>query len=185
MNRTILVPPDLTGPPLRALQEWLGIAPEREVELLTALLTASLDMCEAFTGAVQLATTFEETLPIQGGWLSLRSRPVHAIVAVEGIPAEGARFALPIADYAIDITADGTGRVRVIKQGAAGRVAVRCMVGKSPVWAALPGGIRHGIVSLAAHYYRNRDRQGSTAPDGPPPAAVAALWRPHRRVRLT
>ena len=47
-------------------------------------------------------------------------------------------------------------------------------------WSALDPGLRQGIVRYAAHQYRERDSGSSEAP----PAAVAALWRPYRRVML-
>lgn len=50
-------------------------------------------------------------------------------------------------------------------------------------WADLPEAVRHGIIRLAAHLYRERDRDGDGAPVAPP-AAVAALWRPWRAMRL-
>ncbi|WP_346729392.1 head-tail connector protein [Qipengyuania pacifica] len=46
-------------------------------------------------------------------------------------------------------------------------------------WNALDETLRHGIVRFAAHQYRERDE--GTAPL---PAAIAALWRPYRPVRL-
>ena len=39
--------------------------------------------------------------------------------------------------------------------------------------------LRHGIVRLAAHQYRERDEGAAVLP-----AAVIALWRPYRMVRL-
>ena len=47
-------------------------------------------------------------------------------------------------------------------------------------WSALAEPLRHGIIRHAAHQYRERD----AAPAANPPTAVAALWRPFRRLRL-
>ena len=47
-------------------------------------------------------------------------------------------------------------------------------------WNALPTALAEGIVRFAAWLYRERDG----AVDRPPPAAVAALWRPYRAMRL-
>lgn len=47
-------------------------------------------------------------------------------------------------------------------------------------WNALPTALAEGIVRFAAWLYRERDG----AADRPPPAAVAALWRPYRTMRL-
>lgn len=47
-------------------------------------------------------------------------------------------------------------------------------------WPDLPEALRHGIIRHAAHHYRERDND----PASQPPAAVAALWRPWRALRL-
>jgi hypothetical protein len=49
-------------------------------------------------------------------------------------------------------------------------------------WADVPQGLRHGAIRLAAHLYRRRDDEADVST---PPAAVAALWRPWRRLHLT
>ena len=85
------------------------------------------------------------------------------------------------ANYAIELDADGGGRVLVRNSGAAGRIAVRFIAGLAGDWAALPDGLRHGVLRLAAHLYRARE---SDAPPALPPAAVAAMWRPWRQLRL-
>lgn len=181
MKRVIITPPVLAGAALAELKDWLAITTPREDAALTQLLRAALEMCEAFTGHMPLAATCEEVLSASGGWQTLATRPVQAITGVEGIPAEGARFALAAADYAIELAADGGALVRVLRQGSAGRVAVRFTAGMAEDWGDLPDGIRHGALRLAAHHYRQRDAGG-----GPPvpPAAVAALWRPWRLMRI-
>lgn len=47
-------------------------------------------------------------------------------------------------------------------------------------WADLAPALREGIIRFAAHLYR--DREAASASE--PPAAVAALWRPWRELRL-
>jgi uncharacterized phiE125 gp8 family phage protein len=182
MQRTIVAPAEVPGAALDELKQWLGIRTGAvgDDAALVALLRAALETCEAFTGSVPLACGIEEVLPATADWRTLSSKPVIAIAGIDGIPAEGARFALAADAYEADIEADGTGRVRVTGQGSAGRVAVRLTAGLAPAWELLPGAVRHGIVRLAAHHWRDRDG-GS---DAGPPAAVAALWRPWRRMRL-
>ena len=48
-------------------------------------------------------------------------------------------------------------------------------------WELLPEGIRQGVIRLAA--FQHREREGDQAAPVPP-SAVAALWRPWRRVHL-
>ena len=180
MQRTIVAPAELPGAALDELKQWLAVRSSTDDAVLTGLLRAALETCEAFTGSVPIACLCEEVVPACADWRALSARPVVAIAGIEGIPAEGARFALPPDSYEIDIDADGTGRVRVIRQGSAGRIAVRFTAGLAPTWELLPEGVRHGLIRLAAHNWRERDSAGDAAP----PAAVAALWRPWRRMRL-
>ena len=181
MKRTIVVPPVPAPEALAELKQWLAVTGSREDAALERLVGAALELCESFTGQMPLEATCEETLPAAASWQGLATRPVQAIVAVFGIPAEGPRFALPADAYALELDADGGARVRVVRPGAAGRIAVRFVAGLAPTWADLPDSLRHGIVRLAAHQHRVRD-DGSAQPL--PPAAVAALWRPWRRMRV-
>lgn len=48
-------------------------------------------------------------------------------------------------------------------------------------WDDVPQALRHGTIRLAAHLYRRRDDEADSAT---PPASVAALWRPWRRLHL-
>ena len=182
MKRAIVTPAALDPGALADLKDWLGITIDADDAQLSALLRAGLDLCEDFTGIMPLQQDCEEVVPVRAEWTVLATRPVQAIVAVQGIPAEGSRFALPQGAYAIDLDADGSGRVRVNNPGSAGRIAVRFTAGFAPTWAGLPEALRHGVLRLAAHQYRQRESAG--AAEGSPPAAIAALWRPWRRLRL-
>lgn len=181
MKRAIVTPAALAPAALSELKDWLGITTVGDDAQLTALLRAALDMCEAFTGTMPLQQDCEELLPVSSAWQGLATRPVQAITALVGIPAEGARFTLPVQNYAIELDADGGGRVLVSNPAAAGRLAVRFTAGLVPDWASLPDGLRHGVLRLAAFQYREREGDRAVAL---PPAAVAALWRPWRRLRL-
>jgi len=182
MKRLIVTPAVLAPAALAELKDWLGITTAQDDAQLTALLRASLELCEQFTGLMPLQQSCEEVLPAAGEWQALSTRPVQAIAAIDGLPAEGARFALPVASYAIDLAADGSGLVRVSNPGSAGRIAVRFTAGLAPDWASLPDGLRHGVLRLGAFQYRAREDESALT--AMPPAAVAALWRPWRRMRL-
>lgn len=182
MKRAIITPYALAPAALTELKDWLGIASPADDSQLTALLRAAVEHCEDFTGLMPLEQSCEEILPVISSWQTLSTRPVQAIAQVQGIPAEGARLALAVDAYAIDLTADGAGRVRVISPGSAGRVAVRYTAGLATSWSALPEALRHGILRLAASQYRARESDGLAT--AMPPAAVGALWRPWRRLKL-
>jgi uncharacterized phiE125 gp8 family phage protein len=181
MKRLILTPPVLPPAALAELKDWLGITTAQDDGPLGAVLRAALELCEDFTGRMPLLAECEEVLGSGGGWQTLATRPVQAIASVEGIPTAGPRFALAPAAYELDLDADGGGRVRVLGAGAAARIAVRFTAGIAADWGTLPETLRHGAIRLAAH--QHRAREGDTAAPLPP-AAVAALWRPWRRMGL-
>ena len=181
MTRVIIVPPMPSPEALGELKQWLALTGSREDAMLERLIGAALELCEGFTGQLLLQATCEEVLGSANGWQSLATRPIQAILAVQGIPAEGARFALAADAYAIELDTDGGARVRVHSPGAAGRIAVRFVAGLAPSWNGLPESLRHGVIRLAAHQHRARE---NSAADPVPPAAVTALWRPWRRMRL-
>ncbi|WP_067784994.1 head-tail connector protein [Paraurantiacibacter namhicola] len=181
MNRTILVPPAPADAALRELKDWLAITNTAEDALLTGLIGAALEACEGFTGSLPLEATCEEILPAGGGWRGLTTRPVQAVLGMEGIPAEGSRFSFAPDAFEADLDAHGGAHVRIIRQGAAGRIAVRFIAGLAADWDSLPDALRHGVVRLAAELYRQRDESRASAN---PPSAVAALWRPWRRLRV-
>lgn len=180
MNRVILSPAVLPGAALAELKQWLGITLAGDDASLSALLAAALDICEGFTGQMPLEAECEELLPACAGWHALATRPVQAIGAIEGIGPDGIRFAIDPASYEIELEADGTGRVRLPSFAEEARVAVRFTAGLAADWEALPASLRHGLTRLAAHQHRQRENDGAA-----PPAAVVALWRPWRRMRLT
>ncbi|WBY16837.1 hypothetical protein PF049_01335 [Erythrobacteraceae bacterium WH01K] len=187
MQRTILAGPEL-GSALAELRGWLGVTRDAENALLSGLLGASCEACEAFTGIVPLALECESILPVVKNWQGIAAQPVQAALGMEGVPADGARFALASDAWATELGADGTACVRVVRPGSAGRVAVRYIAGLAADWESLPAGLKHGILRLAAHHYRSRgngaDGEVAAAPRAAPPAAIAALWRPWRIMRI-
>jgi uncharacterized phiE125 gp8 family phage protein len=117
---------------------------------------------------------------VTGEWQRLSIRPVRAVTGVTGIPADGPEFTLPVDAYGIDIDRNGDGWVRVGRQGSAGRVRVAYRAGIAADGTGVPDAIRHGIIRLAGEYHASRDGM-----EARPPAAVSALWRPWRRMRLS
>lgn len=182
MKRVIVTPAILPPAALAELKEWLGITTAQDDAPLAALLRAATEMCEDFTQVLPLTATCEETLVPSGEWQALRTRPVQAITAVEALATNGVRSPLDAAAYEVELDAHGGGWVRIRQPLAHTRVVVRFTAGVAPDWASLPEALRHGIVRLAAHQHRQRDSDGK---EPSPPAAVAALWRPWRRMRLS
>ncbi len=148
--------------------------------VLAGSLRSATALCEAFTGVALISRAVTETLAVRSEWQRLGRTPVLAITGVERVPADGSAFPLPVASYAVDIDAAGDGWVRVAQPGAAGRVRVSYTAGLAAEPGRVPEPLRHGIIQLAGHLLRERDRERGTEP----PASVVALWRPWRRMRL-
>lgn len=153
---------------------YLRVDGDAEDALIGGLLASAIAVCEAFTGEILLTREFAETLANSRAWQRLGRTPVRQIDAV----ADGSGAALEASAYAVDIDADGDGWLRSSADGGDVRVSYRA--GIADDWDAIPQAIGHGVVRLAAHLYSGRDE-----PTGAPPASVAALWRPFRRMRLT
>lgn len=181
MKRTIIIAPVLAQDALDELKDWLAVSTSIDDATLTALLRTALDLCEDFTGLVPVDATCEEVLRATGEWTRLATRPVQAITQAQTIGADGTRGPLAPEAYALDLDSDGGARFRLTRPVDAPRIAVRFTAGLVPDWAMLPDSLRHGALRLAAHAWRSRDEDALRAS---PPASIAALWRPWRRVAL-
>ncbi|MCE7798651.1 phage gp6-like head-tail connector protein [Sphingobium sufflavum] len=162
------------------LKDYLKISLGDEDGLLGDLLAAATDMAERFTGQILVDRAVAEVMPVTGEWQRLSIRPVRAVTGVMAVAANGAEQALAVDAYAIDIDRNGDGWVRVARQGAVGRVKVAYRAGIAANGAGVPEAIRHGIIRLAGEYHARREGL-----EVRPPAAVSALWRPWRRMRLS
>lgn len=158
---------------------YLRLASADEDVLIGRLIAAAIGLAERFTGTTLLSAPREAVLPAAcGAWQRLPATPVTAIA---GVAADGTGVAL---DHESDIDAAGDGWVRVTDAGGAGgaaRVRVAYVAGLAAGWGDLPAGLRQGVARLVAHLHAHRD----AADDRGPPAAVAALWQPWRRMRLS
>jgi uncharacterized phiE125 gp8 family phage protein len=176
----VIEKPPAPAAALGEVKAFLRVGHDGEDALIGALIAAASETCEQFTGRALLPRDLLETLPASAAWTRLGAAPVRAIAGVEALDAAGEGEALPADAYAIDIDAAGDGWVRVLRADGARRVRVSYSAGMAAEPEGLPEALRHGIVRLAAHLYTVRDGAGKEAP----PAAVTALWRPWRRLRL-
>jgi uncharacterized phiE125 gp8 family phage protein len=159
---------------LDEVKVFLRIDGADEDALLAGLVRTATDVAEAFTGQKLLTRDFSQVMAALPTWQMLVASPVVAITGVEA-----ANSALAGGDYEVDIDLAGDGWVRIIASPDR-RATVRYRAGLADNWNGLPEALRLGIVRLVAHLYTHRD----AADAGGAPAAVAALWRPWRRIRL-
>jgi uncharacterized phiE125 gp8 family phage protein len=164
--------------PLGALKAYLRISGAQEDGLLAQLLASTTGLCEQFIGQWLVVRQAREVVAARAAWQRLAARPVVAIGAVEAWSEAGVASVLPVEGYAVDIDAAGEAWVRVSVPGVA-RVRVTYSAGLVGDVAAVPAGLAQGIIRLAADHYATRE-----GAEVKPPAAVTALWRPWRRMRL-
>ncbi len=163
-----------------ALKTYLRIEQDDEDAALAALAASAISHSENYLGQVLIERDVVERLPVSDRWQRLGASPVRTIAGVTGSLETGASFTLASDAFAVDIDSNGDGWVRITTPGAAVRTDVAYRAGLRTVWEDLPEALLLGILRLAGHLHANRDRSDDTGP----PAAVAALLRPWRRMRL-
>jgi len=158
-------------------QAYVRIETGEEEAVLAGLIRTASALCEGFLNQVVIQRSFTEDLEASGGWERLSATPTAAISDVQGVDENGNASPLPTGDYSVDIDSSGDGWVRVSASWR--RVRVSGTAGLAPSENEVPEPIRQGILRLVAHLFTSRDGGG-----GDPPAAVTALWRPYRRLRV-
>ncbi len=175
-----LSPLSLDSAMLDEARAFLRIDQECDDPSLETILLAAIRHAEEFTGQLLIRRAVQQILPSSSQWQKLSVAPVVSVDALIGIPADGARFPIDPAHYTARIDGSGDGYVSVRRPGAAGRVEIEYTAGLSPSWDTLPESLRLGILRMTGYLFAHRDDPA----DAGPPAAVAALLRPWRRIRL-
>lgn len=164
---------------LSEAQAFTRIEIGEEEAVLAGLIRTASALCEAFLNRVVIARDFSIEVPASGLWERVPLTPVRAISSVVALDANGIETVLASNNYAVDIDSSSDGWVRAADPNGAGRVRVTGTAGMADNENGVPEPIRQGVLRLAAHLFTARDGEGSE-----PPAAVTALWRPYRRLRL-
>lgn len=165
---------------LAELKAFLRISVDEEDALLSGFLRAAAEQCEAFTDRALIERTVEELVAASGDRIRLTAGPVRGIDSVAAIDEAGEATPLDEAAVTTEIDAAGEGWVRPNAGTDAKRLRVTYRAGMAADRNGVPEMLRHGIVRLAADHYLRRGE----AQDAGMPAAVTALWRPWRRLRL-
>lgn len=151
------MPPATVAGAAGAVRALLRLEEGNEAALVAQVAGVALGLAEAFCGQMLIERAVEEAVAGSVVWQPLSVMPVRAILS----GGEGA------------VDRDGCGWVRT-----GDALTVRYRAGLAVDWAGLPPEIAHGVAIMGAHLFDNRDAAAV------PPAAVAALWRPWRRMRL-
>jgi uncharacterized phiE125 gp8 family phage protein len=151
----------------------LRLERDDEDAVIAGHIRTAMALCEAFTGLWLIEREGEQRLAGDLAWQRLLAAPVVVVSGVFAGPA-----ALPDG-WEAEVTSDAAGWVRLTRKPDT-PVVVRFRAGLASDWNGVPEPLRAGIVRLVSHFFTHRD----AADAGPPPAAVAALWRPWRRLAL-
>lgn len=178
------IPPMLLTGARDEAKAYLRLDTSSDDALIDQLLIQATALAEAFCGQRLVQRSFVERLAADPNWTRLSASPVRVFSLIESLANDGSATLLPGDAYGLDIDASGDGWVRLIRRpvsSAPARLRVTGEAGLARNWASLPDTVRLGILRLAAHFYTHRDANE----DAGPPAAVAALLRPWRRLRLS
>ena len=156
---------------LGEVKAFLRIDQADDDALIAGFIRTAMALCEAFTGQWLIERSGQQRLAAKTGWQRLAAAPVTAI--------DGVTEPMPV-PFESDIDAGGSGWVR-LHAVPTGRPQAAFRAGIAADWNGIPEPLRQGIIRLTAHLYSHRD----AADAGAPPTAVAALWRPWRRMRLS
>lgn len=161
-------------------QAYVRIETGEEEAVLAGLIRTASSLCEAFINQVVIARAFDADIGASGAWERLPLTPVQTISQVAAIDEEGTATPLASGAYSIDIDSSGDGWVRLIQSIGTSRLRASGAAGMAADENGVPEAIRQGVLRLVAHLFTVRDGDG-----GDVPAAVTALWRPYRRMRLS
>lgn len=163
---------------LNEARAWLRMGATTDDAVVAQLVRAATNICEAFIGQWLIRRAGEESVPLSDGAARLSARPV---VAVDGVTllSPGGEEILPGERYRLTIARDGTARIAIVDPGAARRARIAYRAGIADDANGVPEAIRQGIVRMIQHLHDARDESGAA-----PPAAIAALWQPWRRLTL-
>jgi uncharacterized phiE125 gp8 family phage protein len=154
---------------------YLRLERDDEDAVIAGFIRTAMALCEAFTGQWLIIRDAEQRLAETSEWQRLSALPV---VSISGV--NGSNGPVPGTAYETDIDIGGCGWVRLLEPMGVVAPVVRFRAGLGVDWNGVPEALRQGLIRLVVHLFTHRD-----APDaGAPPAAVAAMWRPWRRIRL-
>jgi len=160
-------------------QAYVRIETGEEEALLAGLIRTASGLCEAFINQVVVARDFELDLPASGNWERLPITPVRSMTEVAAVDADGLVTPVDSNGYNLDIDFAGDGWVRLSQSVDASRLRISGRAGMAEDENGVPEPVRQGVLRLVAHLFTARDGENGEAP-----AAVTALWRPYRRMRL-
>ena len=164
---------------LNEARGWLRLGATIDDAVIAGLVRAATNICEAFIGQWLVVRAGEEEAPLPAERILLGARPVVAVDGVTLLSPDGSEQPLGEEAYRVTIARDGSACIMVLDPGDAARVRIAYRAGMAEGATGVPEALRQGIVRMTQHLHDARDGTGAG-----PPAAIAALWQPWRRLTL-
>ncbi|MGE5553301.1 MAG: head-tail connector protein [Betaproteobacteria bacterium] len=186
MALVLITPPDVEPVTLQEAKAHLRIDGTEEDALITALITAAREYCEACQSRAYLEQTWELVLDAfpKEAYIELPRPPLRSIVSVKYIDKDGAETTWDPTNYVVD-TASQPGRL-VLAYGKTwpavtlrpAGVRVQYKAGYGTAASAVPARVRQAMLLLIGHWYEHRETVniGNIVTEIPM-AAEALLWQ--------
>jgi uncharacterized phiE125 gp8 family phage protein len=180
MDAELIEPALLSPTALIEAKALLRLDTVDEEALLAAQLRTALDLAEDFTGTVWLSATYREKRALRRE-IILHKRPFQMLTGLRVLYANGSEVALDPTQMTTQVSDYGEAMLTMAESALDARDAIiSYRAGAYSDWTYLPEGLRMGVLRMAAHLFTWRDDAMSIGV----PGAVAALWRPHKQLRL-
>lgn len=163
---------------LNEARSWLRLGATIDDAVIAGLVRAATNICEMFVGRWLIVRAGEAIVPAARN-VRLSARPVVAVDTVALILPDGGEQPLGADEYRVTIARDGTAAITIHDPGEAVWLRIAFRAGMAATPNGVPEAVRQGIVRMTQHLHDARDGAGAA-----PPAAIAALWQPWRRLTL-
>lgn len=158
MSIRVITPP--AGEPVSLAEAKLHLRVDTNDEdtLISSLITAARQYCEAFQRRAYITQTLELSLDsFPSGSIELPNPPLQSVEIVSYLDAAGVQETLAPTAYAVD-TSSEPGRILPVAGWPRGKdVRIRYTAGYGPDGTAVPATVRQSICLLVGWWYSQRE----------------------------
>lgn len=162
---------------LSEVKNYLRIEGEDEDALISNWISQARENCEGFTGKALISQIWRASYKPTKSTLIVPG-PVRELITINHVVDD---VATPLEEGDFHLERDSGRDYLVLDRDLkSGKVEIEFRAGFGEDWNGVPLSLRQGMLRLVAHNHRFRDMIDAPAL----PAAVVALWRPYRVMRI-
>lgn len=182
MNFTVAYPVDYAEPvSLSMAKLHLRVSGDDEDDLISSIITASREWCEAFQNrafASQTLTVYMDNLP---DTIELPRLPIKTVTSIKYLDLNGVQQTLSGSLYQVDAVSG-----RITPAYSESWPSVRKTLNAVEIayeagYVTVPKSVIHAMLLLIGHLYENRELVTVGVTSSEMPFAVQSLLSPHRR----